>query len=115
MAININVYGNDDNVEEKIKYVYLQERNGSTPYPGTNGNWWINGKDTGMRAVPKNLPNIDTEDIKKQITQTITNEVSKIDFAKMLSSNNGVPIHKHSIENINNFIPISNEEILNLI
>ena len=27
MAININVYGND-NVEEKIKYVYLQVKKG---------------------------------------------------------------------------------------
>lgn len=107
MAININVYGNDD-VEDKIKYVYLQERNGSTPYPGTNGNWWIDGKDTGMRAVPNASPNIDIKELEKIVIENL-----KLD--DVILSTKADKIHKHVVNDITDLEVISQDTIKNIL
>lgn len=31
-------------------FLYLKGKDGLTPYVGTNGNWWIGNKDTGLKA-----------------------------------------------------------------
>ncbi len=34
---------------------------GKTPYIGENGNWWVDGKDTGVKAVVENMDRIGTD------------------------------------------------------
>ena len=60
----VSTKGNVDTYEMKFSdgtSTTFTVTNGSTPYVGENGNWWINGEDTGVGAVEKNMDRVGTD------------------------------------------------------
>ena len=82
--------------KEKLADNKLQVNRIDTPYIGDNGNWWINGKDTGVKASNKSqgLKSIGREPTETTTEKKYNTAMSNFwnDKYRQFSEGNGLPV-----------------------